>query len=115
MRLIAIALFAALLLAPGGVQDKVTLCHKGQTITIGAPAVRAHVANHGDTLGACSDSEPDAEAPPATPTTTTTVPIEEDDPPVGLSDDGQPDLRTTVEPPPHSHDTMVLRCTVIDE
>ena len=32
---------------------KESLCHKGKkTITIGAPAVRAHLA-HGDTLGAC--------------------------------------------------------------
>ena len=33
--------------------DKVTLCHKGkETISVGAPAVPAHLA-HGDTLGAC--------------------------------------------------------------
>ena len=36
-----------------GGQDKVTLCHKGKnTITVGAPAVHAHLA-HGDRLGAC--------------------------------------------------------------
>jgi hypothetical protein len=34
-------------------QPKVTLCHKGKnTITVGAPAVHAHLA-HGDRLGAC--------------------------------------------------------------
>jgi hypothetical protein len=33
-------------------QEKVTLCHKGHTITVGAPAQEAHL-NHGDTLGAC--------------------------------------------------------------
>ena len=32
---------------------KVSLCHKGKkTITVGAPAVKAHLA-HGDTLGRC--------------------------------------------------------------
>ncbi len=41
-------------------QQKVTLCHVDQetgeeiTITVGAPAVPAHL-NHGDTLGACDD------------------------------------------------------------
>jgi len=44
---------------PGGGQQKVTLCHVDQetgeeiTITVGAPAVPAHLA-HGDTLGECS-------------------------------------------------------------
>ncbi|MGZ4020066.1 MAG: Kazal-type serine protease inhibitor domain-containing protein, partial [Flavisolibacter sp.] len=33
-------------------QKKVTICHKGHTITVGAPAVAAHLA-HGDTLGPC--------------------------------------------------------------
>lgn len=40
---------------PAGKQygkTKVTLCHKGKTITVGAPAARAHL-RHGDTLGAC--------------------------------------------------------------
>ncbi|MBA2713602.1 MAG: hypothetical protein H0U55_08645 [Rubrobacteraceae bacterium] len=36
----------------GGGQEKVTLCHKGHTITVGAPAVAAH-EGHGDTEGAC--------------------------------------------------------------
>ena len=42
----------------GGGQQKVTLCHVDQetgeeiTITVGAPAVPAHLA-HGDTLGPC--------------------------------------------------------------
>ena len=31
---------------------KVTLCHKGHTIRVGFPAVRAHL-RHGDTLGRC--------------------------------------------------------------
>jgi hypothetical protein len=35
-------------------QQKVTLCHKDKnTITVGAPAVDAHLAHHGDWLGAC--------------------------------------------------------------
>lgn len=33
-------------------QDKVTICHKGHTITIAEPALAAHLA-HGDTLGSC--------------------------------------------------------------
>jgi hypothetical protein len=34
-------------------KTKVTLCHKGKkTITVGAPAVKAHL-RHGDTLGRC--------------------------------------------------------------
>jgi hypothetical protein len=40
---------------PSGKQygkTKVTLCHKGKTITVGAPAAKAHM-RHGDTLGRC--------------------------------------------------------------
>lgn len=40
--------------------EKVTICHfppgnpgNAQTITVGAPAVAAHVAEHGDTIGPC--------------------------------------------------------------
>jgi hypothetical protein len=33
-------------------QQKVTLCHRGHTITVAAPAVPAHL-KHGDTLGPC--------------------------------------------------------------
>ena len=33
-------------------KTKVTLCHKGKTITVGAPAARAHL-RHGDKLGSC--------------------------------------------------------------
>jgi outer membrane biosynthesis protein TonB len=37
----------------GGGQQKVTLCHKGtKTLTVGAPALGAHL-RHGDTPGAC--------------------------------------------------------------
>jgi hypothetical protein len=42
---------------PSGKQygkTKVTICHKGKTITVGAPAVKAHLKNHqGDHVGAC--------------------------------------------------------------
>ncbi|HEX4930377.1 MAG TPA: hypothetical protein VFV62_06665 [Gaiellaceae bacterium] len=40
---------------PSGKQygkTKVTLCHKGKTITVGKPAAKAHL-RHGDKLGAC--------------------------------------------------------------
>ena len=40
---------------PSGKQygkTKVTLCHKGKTITVGAPAAKAH-QRHGDKLGRC--------------------------------------------------------------
>jgi hypothetical protein len=33
-------------------QEKVQVCHKGKTLTVGAPAVEAHM-NHGDTVGPC--------------------------------------------------------------
>ena len=34
-------------------KEKVTICHKGQTIEVPKPALQAHL-NHGDTLGPCS-------------------------------------------------------------
>jgi hypothetical protein len=40
---------------PSGKQygkTKVTLCHKGKTLKVGAPAAKAHL-RHGDKLGAC--------------------------------------------------------------
>ena len=44
----------------GDGQEKVTICHQGdegpETITVGAPAVPAHLA-HGDTLGECSEGQ----------------------------------------------------------
>jgi hypothetical protein len=36
----------------GNGQQKVTLCHKGKTLTVGAPAADAHL-RHGDTHGEC--------------------------------------------------------------
>ena len=40
------------IVAGNGPVTQVTLCHKGLTIVVGHPAVRAHLA-HGDTLGPC--------------------------------------------------------------
>ena len=37
---------------PGAGQPKVVLCHKGKTLTVGAPAQAAHL-RHGDSPGAC--------------------------------------------------------------
>ena len=36
-----------------GPKGKTTICHKGKTITVGNPAVKAHL-KHGDTVGACA-------------------------------------------------------------
>jgi len=50
-------------------QMKVTLCHKDHTITVGAPALAAHLG-HGDTEGACTtDSETPAPTEDTTPDT----------------------------------------------
>jgi hypothetical protein len=71
LALLAGALVAGVLLALTGVagartadkpgkgkgRAKVTLCHKGHTIRVGAPAVPAHL-RHGDTLGPCGAAAP---------------------------------------------------------
>lgn len=60
----AIAFIALVALPPapaqGGGVEKVTICHippgnpeNAHTITVGAPAVEAHVMLHGDTIGEC--------------------------------------------------------------
>ena len=57
-------------------QQKVTLCHKGHTITVGAPAVAAH-ERHGDDEGACETETPETPgevSPPDTTVPDTTVP-----------------------------------------
>ncbi len=52
----------------GAGQEKVTICHKGKnTITVGAPALDAHL-RHGDKEGACST------APETTTDEETTLP-----------------------------------------
>ncbi|MBI2912836.1 MAG: hypothetical protein HYY03_02820 [Chloroflexi bacterium] len=38
---------------PPGPPDKVAVCHKGKTLTLPHQAADQHVAQHGDTLGAC--------------------------------------------------------------
>jgi hypothetical protein len=43
----------------GGGQRKVTICHKGHTITVAAPAVPAHL-RHGDSVGTCASTCQDA-------------------------------------------------------
>ncbi len=67
----------------GGGTTKVTICHippgnpaNAHTITVGAPAVDAHLA-HGDTLGACVDAGlPDvSDAAVAPPDATIPAPI----------------------------------------
>ena len=67
--------------------EGVTICHippgnpaNAHTITVGEPAVKAHL-RHGDTLGACdgsSEPTPDAGTPPTEPT-----------PDAGTTDPGQ--------------------------
>ena len=51
--------------AMGG-QPKVTICHKGETITVAQPAVSAHLA-HGDTVGACGPSPSPSASPSPSP------------------------------------------------
>ena len=61
--LLAIAALIIAVPAFSGGTDKVTLCHistdypYAQTITVGATAVPAHLANHGDYLGQCATIE----------------------------------------------------------
>jgi hypothetical protein len=40
----------------GAGQEKVTICHKGHTIRVGKPAVKAHM-RHGDHMGACTAAD----------------------------------------------------------
>ena len=37
----------------GGGKEKVTLCHKGKTMTVASPAAKKGHTKHGDTPGAC--------------------------------------------------------------
>ena len=53
-------------------QEKVTLCHKGHTITVGAPAVAAH-QNHGDILGECGQDAGTSTTGTTDTTTGTTI------------------------------------------
>ena len=58
----------------GAGQEKVTLCHKGHTITVGAPAVSAHL-KHGDSLDPCPTDTQTSE--PAEDTTSSDTPTED--------------------------------------
>jgi hypothetical protein len=51
-------------------QQKVTICHEGHTITVGAPALAAH-ERHGDTEGVCEAATPETTGDVTTPDTTT--------------------------------------------
>jgi hypothetical protein len=51
---------------------KVTICHKGHTITVSKHALRAHL-KHGDTLGACATQQQQQQQPPSAGTATLTV------------------------------------------
>jgi hypothetical protein len=60
---------------------KVTICHKQPqkqdiTITVSESAVKAHVKNHGDTIGACPvmTTPPKEEVKPTTPTANPSTP-----------------------------------------
>jgi hypothetical protein len=63
--------FAAQQQGGGLGQEKVTLCHKGHTITVGEPALAAH-ERHGDAEGACVTATPDTTTPETTTPETTT-------------------------------------------
>jgi hypothetical protein len=53
--LIVVVLAGVLLVTAFAGQKMVTICHKGQTLTVAEPAVAAHKA-HGDTVGPCPAS-----------------------------------------------------------
>ena len=62
--------FAAQEQGGGQGQQKVTICHEGHTITVGAPALAAH-ERHGDTEGVCEAATPETTGDVTTPDTTT--------------------------------------------
>ena len=57
--LVAAVLYTGNLALAGTGEEKVELCHKDKnTLTVGFPAVEAHLA-HGDSLGACEVDDDD--------------------------------------------------------
>jgi hypothetical protein len=79
----------------GGGVTKVTICHippgnpaNAHSITVGSPAVRAHLA-HGDYLGACADVPPSDNNPPKVEPPTDTPPV--DNPPTNGGGSNTPD------------------------
>jgi hypothetical protein len=94
-------------------QQKVTLCHKGHTITVGAPAVAAH-ERHGDDEGACETETPETPgevSPPDTTVPDTTVPD------TTVPDTTVPDTTTpdTTTPDTTTPDTTVPDTTTIGD
>ncbi len=92
----------------GGDGDEgVTLCHippgnpaNAHTITVGEPAVRAHL-RHGDTLGSCdgsSEPTPDAGTPPTEPTPDAGTPPTEPPPDAGTPPTEPPPDAGTTDP-----------------
>lgn len=59
----------------GSGNEKVTVCHNGHSITIGAPAVPAHL-RHGDSLGPCGGATPTEAAVATTTGTAEATPTE---------------------------------------
>lgn len=70
---------------------RVAVCHKGHTIMVAPPAVKAHL-NHGDDLGACK----------AAPTTQQTAPTKQHGN-SGKNTDGQTSGASTTAPSTPSH------------
>ena len=70
MKKLSIVLLAFLSLVAVGTasahKSKVTLCHKGHTLSVDSHAVKAHLG-HGDTLGACKPTTPPNDPPVVTP------------------------------------------------
>lgn len=72
MLAVLLLLVSSLGMANAAGREKVTICHippgnpgNAHTISVGAPAVEKHIANHGDTLGPCPDDPnipPEADA-----------------------------------------------------
>ncbi|MCI5210881.1 MAG: hypothetical protein D3910_19320, partial [Candidatus Electrothrix sp. ATG2] len=62
----ALAVMLALLPVLASATGKIRLCHKGKTITVSESAIQKHL-NHGDTIGPCSQSEPEIPEEPEEP------------------------------------------------
>jgi hypothetical protein len=108
--------FAAQQQGGGLGQEKVTLCHKGHTLTVGAPALAAH-ERHGDTEGACETATPETPETTAPDTTTpeTTTP-DTTTPDTTTPDTTTPDTTTpeTTVPETTTPDTTTPETTTPD-
>ena len=99
-------------------QQKVTLCHNGHTITVGAPALSAHRERHGDPQDACVTETPETTGEVPTPDTAvpdTTVP-DTTTPGATVPDIATPDIAVpdTTVPGTTVPDTTVPDATVPD-